>query len=299
MELLKQLYNISAPSNKEDAMREFIMGYVGEKAKLTTDKAGNVYITKGDAVNYPCIVAHMDEVHKKHTRNFRLIEADDIIMGYDVKECDNTGIGADDKNGIWVALRCLERFPIIKVAFFVGEEIGCVGSRSADMDFFNDVRFVLQCDRKGSGDFITNAGGVELCSDEFAKVVNPTVWGYKKESGLQTDVMALKQRGLEVSCCNISCGYYEAHTKREYTIFSELQHCLDFVCHIIEDLPDVYNHSYKSPAIVTYKKWVERCKKEAMEWELYFAAIEQGEYAPIPGRPSGSRTLKDDPFWFK
>ncbi len=296
MELLKQLYNISAPSNKEDAMREFIMGYVGEKAKLTTDKAGNVYITKGDAANYPCIVAHIDEVHKKHTCNFRLIEVNDIIMGYDVKACDHAGIGADDKNGIWVALRCLERFPAIKVAFFVGEEIGCVGSRSANMEFFNDTRYVLQCDRKGSSDFITAAGGVELCSSEFAQAVNLSAWKYKEGSGLTTDVMTLKQRGLEVSCCNISCGYYNAHTKDEYTVFSELQHCLDFVCHIIEDLPDVYSHSYKSPAIESYHAWVKRCKREAMEWELYFAAIEQGEYAPIPGRPSGFRTLKDTPF---
>lgn len=296
MELLKQLYNISAPSNNEGAMREFIMEHVSKsvKAELKTDKVGNVYITKGEAVSYPCVIAHMDEVHKKHTKDFRLMDSDGVIFGFDTKKRDQTGIGADDKNGIWVALRCLEKYPAIKVAFFVGEEIGCVGSRSADMSFFDDVRFVLQCDRKGSGDFITTAGGVELCSKNFIEVVNPTVWGYKKETGLTTDVMSLKQRGLEVSCCNISCGYYEAHTNREYTVFSELQHCLEFVCHIIEDLPDVYSHCYKSPAITAYKKWVERCRKEAMEWECYFMTIEQGEYAPIPGEMSRTRAFGYD-----
>ena len=49
-----------------------------------------------------------------------------------------------------------------------------------------------------------------------------------------TDVVELKMRGLKIPVCNISCGYYNAHTSEEYTIFSELQHSLRFVKAIIE-----------------------------------------------------------------
>ena len=45
----------------------------------------------------------------------------------------------------------------------------------------------------------------------------------------KTDAVALKMRGLKISVCNVSCGYYNAHKDNEYTQFSELQNCLSFV----------------------------------------------------------------------
>ena len=36
-----------------------------------------------------------------------------------------------------------------------------------------------------------------------------------EENGLMTDILALKEKGLEVSCINVSCGYYNAHTDEE------------------------------------------------------------------------------------
>lgn len=63
--------------------------------------------------------------------------------------------------------------------------------------------------------------------------------------GMMTDVLTLKERGLEVSCCNISCGYYEPHTSREYTVKPDLLNCLHFVEHIIENCKEVYPHQYE------------------------------------------------------
>ena len=66
-----------------------------------------------------------------------------------------------------------------------------------------------------------------------------------------TDVLALKENGLGVSCINVSCGYYNAHSDEEITIKKDLLKCLLFVEHIIEDCTDVYPHvltdSYFSP----------------------------------------------------
>ena len=57
-----------------------------------------------------------------------------------------------------------------------------------------------------------------------------------------TDVLTLKENGLEVSCANVSCGYYNAHTDEEITVKKDLQKCLDFVEHLIEDCTAVYVH---------------------------------------------------------
>jgi hypothetical protein len=246
MELLKSLYKISSPSGKEKKMRNFLIEKCTELgAESFTDKIGNIYITKGSAESYPCIVAHMDEVCPDRGKGYKVMEQNGRIFGMDTKNVKFAGIGGDDKNGIWVALKCLEKYDILKCVFFVGEEVGCVGSSKCNMDFFSDCRFVLQCDRRGGNDLITNASYTQLCSPEFLAVINYQQFGYAENQGMLTDVLTLKERGLGVCCLNISCGYYRPHSEEEYTIFSELENCLDFVQNIVENCTDTYPHKYE------------------------------------------------------
>lgn len=139
----------------------------------------------------------------------------------------------------------------MKVVFLVEEETGCKGSSEAVMSFFDDVRFVIQPDRKGNSDLITNIGYSELCSEGFIEAIEPEKWGYMEENGLMTDILTLKEKGLGVSCINVSCGYYNAHTDEEITVKKDLLKCLRFIEHIIEDCTDTYPHtqsdSYFSP----------------------------------------------------
>lgn len=213
---------------------------------VESDDIGNLYIRKGNADTYPCIVAHTDQVQKSHSDDFRCIESDGVILGYSNTAKSLQGLGADDKNGIWVALKCLMKYDAIKVAFFVGEEIGCVGSSKADMTFFDDCRFVLQCDRRNGHDLITRCAYTELCSNEFVDAIDAEMYGYKEEDGMLTDVLTLKENGLEVSCVNMSCGYYNPHTDDEFTYVPDLQNCLEFVEHIIETCKDVYPHKHEN-----------------------------------------------------
>lgn len=247
MKLLKKLYSIWSPSMKEQKMIQFIKNYVSniEGVTVKTDKTGNLYLTKGESETYPCVVAHLDQVQKLHPKDFIAIETKEIIFGYSHSERSQIGLGADDKNGIWVALKCLKKFDNIKCAFFIGEETGCVGSDKADLSFFMDCRFVLECDRRGSSDFITDISGTELCSKDFINDCSIEKFGYKEHSGLMTDVDALKENELAVSCCNMSCGYYEPHTDHEFTVKSDLYNCLHLVYHIIENCTKVYPHEYK------------------------------------------------------
>lgn len=245
MELLKQLYQIHSPSGNERAMKKFIRRYVRlhiPDTNMRTDHVGNLYITKGESETYPCIAAHLDQVQRKHSKDFKAIETEDIIFGYSLKNRRREGLGADDKNGIWIALKCLEKFECMKVVFFVSEETGCVGSRNADMDFFENTRFVIEPDRRGYMDLITEISYTSLCSHEFLEDTGFEAFGYREENGLMTDILELKEKGLKVSCINLSCGYYEPHTDGEFTVKKDLLNCLGLIEHIIENCVSVYPH---------------------------------------------------------
>ena len=247
MELLKKMYEIHSMSGREKKLKRFVRKWISANipdAKMSNDNLGNIYVVKGVSETYPCLVAHLDQVQNSHSRDFKALEVDDIIIGYSQKSRAQQGLGADDKNGVWVALKCLLKYDNIKIALFVSEEVGCVGSNAADMSFFNDARFVIQCDRRGANDLITVAGWTKLCSKDFVDAINPSIYGYKEETGMLTDVLTLKERGLPVSCINISCGYYEPHTSYEFTCISDLMNCLAFVENIIETCTDVYPHEY-------------------------------------------------------
>lgn len=251
---LKQLYEIFSPSNREKKMRRHIKRVCTQiGARVEVDKAGNVLVTKGDAESYPCVAAHIDQVQDRHARDFRVIKADDTILGFSPKQREQQGLGADDKNGIWIALEMLRQFDVLKCAFFVGEEIGCVGSSQVDMAFFSDVRFVIQADRRGAHDLITNISGDDLCSAEFLQEINAAKFGYEETHGLMTDVLELSERGVGVSCINFSCGYYDPHTDEETTSWRDLCNARDFAEYIIENCTKVYSHTNVSRYDEVYK----------------------------------------------
>ena len=245
MELLKQLFCIHSKSGKEGKIRKFIWNWVRQTvpdAKIECDKPGNLYITKGKSSTFPCIVAHMDQVQERHSKDFIAYEAEDIIIGFSPKHKEQQGLGADDKCGLWIGLNCLQKFDCLKLAFFVGEEVGCKGSGLADMAFFDDCRFVIEPDRKGSEDLITQIGWTPLCSDDFLKDIGFKKFGYKETDGMMTDIEALKDHGLLLSCINVSCGYYKPHSNEEFVYKPALLNCFAFVEHIIKTCTKVYPH---------------------------------------------------------
>lgn len=201
------------------------------------DSFGNIFITKGVAGSYPCVTAHLDEVHVPTERN--IVVEGDMIYAVD-SQGERVGIGADDKNGLWIINHLLHAKPVLKVALFVqeerdGEMVGCRGSRDCSLDFFNDVRYVLAVDRKGDSDVVTvGKGDIRLCDDAMFPVAVLQRYGYECVSGGRTDVVALKERGLQAPCCNIGCGYYNAHKTDEYTVFSHVEKALAFVSELID-----------------------------------------------------------------
>ena len=247
---------------------------------------GNIYIKKGKASSYPCMVAHMDTVHAI-TDDLHPLEFNGMITGFDRVNMEQTGIGGDDKVGVYIALECLREFDDIKIAFFRDEEVGCIGSYDCSMEFFEDCRFVLQCDRKGNTDFITDASGIELSSDAFQNDVLPIIsnYGYKFAKGMMTDVMALKENGIKCSVANISCGYYNPHTSQEFVDIYDVDNCLEMCKTIIRYCTKNYKHKYKARQSYAYKPlgvgytkpvthwdWAEPKKSNTIEWGSDYSA---------------------------
>lgn len=265
LELLKALYAVHSPSMQEKKMRRFVKRFIHDNvqgADIKQDDSGNLFITKGEAERYPCLCAHMDQVQDFHPKDFTCIEDRGVIFGYSPNTHKQCGLGADDKNGIFVTLTCLQKYDVLKCAFFVGEEIGCVGSSAADVSFFDDCIFCAQIDRRGNSDMVTNISWQDLCSDFFVADANCTAWGYRISDGLSTDVAALRGNGVATSCINMSCGYYEPHTDREFTVIEDLRKCYAFVCHLIEDCTGDY--SFKSTERNTWDGWG---RYDAASWE--------------------------------
>lgn len=220
-------------------MKSFVLSCLCDvELRVKVDKMGNVFITKGVAEYYPCVAAHLDEIHSPCEREV-VVEGDRV---YTVDRLWNkVGCGADDKNGLWVIINLLHSELVLKAALFVqeersGEMAGCRGARACDLSFFDDVRFVLECDRKGCSDVVyIGKGDIQLCDVDFIPQEVLQKYNYELVKGGKTDVVELKMRGLDKPVCNISCGYYNAHKNNEYTNFSELQNCLSFVRECIQN----------------------------------------------------------------
>ena len=250
--LLKQLYQINSKSGNEDKIAEFILDFLSKNYTgliVDYDTVGNIYITKGQAEKYPIIAAHLDHV-SDYKGKVNIFRRENIIIGIG-EHGKQVNLGADDKNGIWIALELLRTEPVLKVVLFPGEEIGCVGSKACDMAFFDNAKFVIQCDRRNGHDFIYSAGCVTLCDTSFPSAQLKQKYGYVNTTGLMTDVQTLKKRGLEVACCNLSCGYYNPHSDTEYTDVGELINCLQFVREIVQTV-DYTPHKYTAPTYPSY-----------------------------------------------
>ena len=289
---LISLYNIPSHSYEEEKLTNKVTKLFKKAGcrvtRSSTASGTNLYITKGkleEGEYYPCIAAHLDEVHSVQDRGKYSAFYDkesDTIKGYSSTHKKQCGIGADDKNGIWVALQAARKLDKIKVVLFYGEEVGCVGSSCAKMDFFDDCRYVLQVDRKGKSDVVTNISYVDIASQDFIDDLADISKDYGREetNGAMTDVLELAEKGVGIACINMSCGYYNPHTAKEFTVVSELQETLDFVLDICTKMTERYEHTYTYSrpyggyylGASTNQRWNED------SWDNYYESYESTDY---------------------
>lgn len=252
---------LSVPSffANEDLMTEKIVSILKEKnLNYTVDAIGNILVTKGVSDYYPCVVAHTDTVHEVVDYDVHIRKDNELFAL--TKKGYKTGIGGDDKAGIFVCLELLDMFDVIKAAFVVGEEFGCYGSRSADPEFFANVGYAMQFDAPYVDWLSFTSSGVQLFDPEgdFFKTCEPIFekyWGEKPKLARHpyTDVRSLKQR-FDFSCINFSVGYYNMHSADEYVKIDDCFRVLDLAKELIENL-GTNKYLYKSPLIEDYSNY--------------------------------------------
>jgi|TARA_B110000967_G_scaffold128632_1_gene131379 tripeptide aminopeptidase len=250
---LKEVLSTQATSYDYLSTIEYLIDEVTNLgASVEIDDYDNLYVTKGIAEVYPCVVAHTDTVHDIY-KGYKVYDVNGNFVAFDSHEMKQVGTGGDDKVGIWVCLEMLKTFDNIKICFFAQEEIGCVGSSKADAEFFKDVGYVFQCDRKGNSDFVQESSGIEMFGEKFTELITPTLTehGYTITDGGLTDVHEISQIA-NVCCANMSCGYYLPHSSREYVNIDDAINTMEMVKSLIKTLGEV-RHDYKAKD--TYINW--------------------------------------------
>ncbi len=134
LEKFKELLSVPTKTYQEEDMVEFICNELGEMEGVTfyRDEMMNVYATKGvleEGEYYPMFIAHTDTVHSKidkivvkeeklkrpytfgKTFDDTLI---DVLKAYD-RDGKPTGIGGDDKCGIFICLELLKQLDKVKI----------------------------------------------------------------------------------------------------------------------------------------------------------------------------------------
>lgn len=271
LDVLKKLYKIHSPSAKEDKLADYVAELLTECGiPFNRGPQGEIYsITKG----LPLIAAHMDQVQT--TPCTCTIQNKNFIYGMGGHR--QAGLGADDKNGVWIALNLIKEFGTgINFLFSTMEEVGGMTNgflKDIGETITNSIPYCVVFDRKGSSDII----GVlnEYCEQDFQDAVaeHGARFGYKSAMGIWSDCDHISNY---IPCVNLSCGYYAPHTDYEYTNVNELINALDFGIHLFSKLRSTWFKRVQKQkpdfrSLITYSKkdkdW-EPAEYDAKEWDI-------------------------------
>lgn len=253
-ELLKEILSIPTYFGREERIKDFLIGYgIKNGIPVKVDNKGNIYFIKGqldEGESYPCVVAHMDTVHLDQIPD---IEADTKLdiheeiskLGVKLwasrkegKKSVVTGIGGDDKAGIFICLEIMKKFDKIIGAFFVEEEFGCKGSEYADEEILKDVGYFMQFDAPYDYWCSFSSNGIQLFNEEIYNKIKSIL----SENNIKyighdpyTDIFKLKIR-FDVACMNFFAGYHHMHTKNEFVVIENVEKAVKMGSNIIKTL---------------------------------------------------------------
>jgi di/tripeptidase len=256
LKLLKDVLSVPTKTYQEERMVAFLVNWLTENnIPHFVDEHNNVYATKQESSElpedfyFPCVISHTDTVHNIDTINVReemLNNAQgEEKLSYKAynDEGNPTGIGGDDKCGVFACLTLLQELPNVKAAFFVSEETGCHGSMKANEEFFKNVGYGIQFDAPENWMITEKCFGQVLFDrkSEFFNVCNKVLTEGMDENYMEymthpyTDVYALRSK-FNFSCINISIGYYDYHTRNEYVVVEDVFNGINIGKKMIESL---------------------------------------------------------------
>ncbi|NBP57941.1 hypothetical protein EBU71_15655, partial [bacterium] len=189
------------------------MTQLGIFKDLTKDDHGNYFLKIGQSRTV--FASHLDTACKNHT------PVNHVIEGSIIRTDKTTILGADDKAGVTVMLWMIKHQIPGLYYFFIGEEVGCIGSGLAAKFYETKGHFdrIISFDRRGTNSIITHQSSMRTCSDQFAKELASQLNTYRlnfkaDDTGVYTD--SAEFTSVIPECTNISVGYYQEHTFNEH-----------------------------------------------------------------------------------
>lgn len=241
---------------RADVVRVYDLIKFFKKEDIDYDEYGNIFIGFNEEANkagLPILMAHTDNVLGDNKEPV-------FDLGCRYIKGVHDGIGFDDKAGIMAIITLWQYFKEQKfrIIFPADEETGGTGSALIPTEWFDDAKWILELDRKGDKDFIQRSGGIKLCSDEFAqKFID---MGFKKADGVFTDVNIFKPQVPAINMANLSIGYYEPHTDKEYLDTVAFEKIINKVAQFIEADYDFLDDTEEPEPSTKYKwDWNRQC----------------------------------------
>lgn len=170
------------------------------------------------------LVAHVDTVHQGPPAD--LVYCDKTQIAW-----SPTGLGADDRAGVWAIMEILRRGFRPHVLFTDGEERGLIGAGEAAKAFTPDnVHCLIELDRKGKKDCV-------FYSNDNRKFVGwVSNFGFKEDTGSCSDISDLMP-AWDLSGVNLSIGYYRQHSNEEHLRVNEALATIDKVIRMLKKPP--------------------------------------------------------------
>lgn len=273
---LVDMYLIHSPSGFEQELSTYVAARL-KSLGVKYDTLNNMlYSITPDT---PLVCAHLDQVrYTPHAT--RIVLQNGYIYG-------NGNLGADDKNGVYIILRLLEKYGN-KISFIFSEQEECGGGidpilESSDI---GGLRYGMVIDRRNGTDLIGTLS--EYCTRELEDAILKAAPHLKPTLGAWSDADLISEH---LPCVNISCGYYGAHSEREYTKLNELERAYNTACAIIDHVKGkfekpqkVWKYDYSSAYgynSYTYRKWYMDNEEEL--WDEPFLDIYDGIECPNCG----------------
>ena len=235
------------------------------------------YVCMGDGYVYAqgtfpvLLVAHMDTVHKNLPR--AILYKNGIVSS-------PQGIGGDDRCGIYMIMEIVKKYNF-SVLFTEDEEIGGIGARKFTetqlcKGLVGTFNFIIEFDRKGKNDAVfydcDNADFEQFVTKEFFN----TAWG------TFSDISVIAPE-LKVAAVNLSCGYYNPHTKDEYVNLYEMGEVIKQAQLLLDRVGDT-KYEYVEKDYYSYDYLYDRGYKasEEVAWVVCFTdANDEEEYEEV------------------
>lgn len=147
----------------------------------------------------------------------------------------STGIGADDRAGVYAIMKILKSGRRPSVLFTTGEESGGLGAMAFVKEFAEPpvpTKYVIEIDRRGRGQAVYYDCG----NTKFEQYI--TEAGFVTHQGVFSDISFICP-DWNVAGVNVSAGYYDEHTTAEQLNVDDLFYTIECVEKLLDKAEEV------------------------------------------------------------